>query len=172
MIKSIQEHEDVVSKKQFCISSIVYLLAGVALFVAYSQLTAPAQSSVRLAVMVLMVVAFILGIVKLVSGKKRLILKSDGTEVKEQAFFFDPKDSMRLQTLIDQRKYADIQQLKHFKDDNSGVKLAAIFSADGKYVAIQLSEYKPFAYDAITNVKTYRGEEAVPVARCITTLSD
>lgn len=166
-----QEHEEIVSKKQFSLLSVIYLVAGVALFIVYNQLTAPSQSSIRLIVMLLMILAFVVGIVKLLTGKKQLVLKADGTPVKEQLVFFDPRDSMRLQTLLDQSKYAEIGRLKHFKDDNSGVKMAALFSEDGKYVAYQLSEYKPFSYGAIGEIKSYHGDEAMPFVQCVKDLS-
>jgi hypothetical protein len=53
-----------------------------------------------------------------------------------------------------------------FKEGGNG-RLDYMVSKDGRFMAIQLLQFVPYTYEAVTGVYYYTDNDAVVVARCI-----
>ncbi len=78
--------------------------------------------------------------------------------MKKAIAYFDVHESDALQACVEMKRFEELKRLKREKD--TGVRLEAMVADDGKFAAVQISEYIPYTYEAITPVRCYYGEEA------------
>lgn len=156
----ISHCEDVVRKRKFSISSIIFLAIAIITAYLYSTYQGEAGSSIRITYLVVSFAMFCATLISLLGGKKRIFLKSTGERVREYELFFDVRDCGKLSTAIETKQFSDISRMKQFSNDNSGIKMEMLISADRRYVSVQLSEYKPFSYGIVSPVLTFQGEDA------------
>ena len=72
--------------------------------------------------------------------------------------YFDVHESDNLQDCMEMKRFEDLKKMKREKD--TGVKVEAMIADDQKFAAVQISEYIPYSYEAVTPVMCYYGEEA------------
>ena len=60
----------------------------------------------------------------------------------------------------DENIYPIFDRMLSRKDKDTGVKVEAMIADDQKFAAVQISEYIPYSYEAVTPVMCYYGEEA------------
>ena len=101
---------------------------------------------------------FLGGIVKFFMGRECYLFRPTGSHLQKITVYFDAKESQPLQYCIEEKRFEDLKQLK--RQINTGVKLDVMLTGDKKFAAVQLSEYVPYAYEAISPVICYYGEEA------------
>lgn len=104
--------------------------------------------------------AFLLlgGIVKFFVGRNGYLFKPTKSRLKKVTAYFDVHESDALQACVEMKRFEELKRLKREKD--TGVRLEAMVADDGKFAAVQISEYIPYTYEAITPVRCYYGEEA------------
>ena len=104
--------------------------------------------------------AFLLlvGIVKFFVGRKGYLFKPTKSRLKTITTYFDIHESDALQNCFEMKRFDDLNRLKREKD--TGVKLEAMVAEDGKFAAVQVFEYIPYTYEAVTPVQCYYGEDA------------
>ena len=56
------------------------------------------------------------------------------------------------------KRFEDFKQMKRKKD--SGVRVEAMISDDQRFAAVQIADYVPYSYEAVTPVICYYGEDA------------
>lgn len=98
------------------------------------------------------------GIVKFAMGRNCYLFRPTGSRLQKVSLYFDTRESQALQYCMEEKKFDDLKQLK--RQVNTGVKLDAMVARDDKFAAIQISEYIPYTYQAITPVICYYGKEA------------
>ena len=59
---------------------------------------------------------------------------------------------------LEMKRFDELNRLKREKD--TGIKLEAMVTGDGTFAALQISEYVPYTYEAITPVRCYYGDDA------------
>ena len=91
-------------------------------------------------------------------GRECYLFRPTGSHLQKITVYFDAKESQPLQYCIEEKRFEDLRQLK--RQINTGVKLDVMLTGDKKFAAVQLSEYVPYAYEAISPVICYYGEEA------------
>lgn len=108
--------------------------------------------------------AFLLlaGIIKLFVGRICYTFKPTKSRLKPVTLFFDVHETNALQNCVEMKRFDELTRLKREKD--SGVKFEAMIAGDGKFAAIQISEYIPYTYEAITPVLCFYGQEAQKLA--------
>lgn len=98
------------------------------------------------------------GIIKLFVSRSCWIFKPTNSKLKEMTLYFDVHESDALQTCIEMKRFEDLKQMKRKKD--SGVRIEAMISGDQRFAAVQVAEYVPYSYEAVTPVVCYYGEDA------------
>lgn len=106
---------------------------------------------------------FLGGIIKFFMGRESYLFRPTGSHLQKMTVYFDSKESQPLQYCIEEKRFEDLKQLK--RQINTGVKLDVMIAGDKKFAAVQLSEYVPYAYEAISPVICYYGEEAKNFSR-------
>lgn len=102
------------------------------------------------------------GIVKFCMGRECYLFQPTGSRLKKTTVYFDNKESLALQNCLEEKKFDRLQQLK--RQLNTGVKLEAMIADDRKFAALQVSEYIPYSYEAVSPVICYYGNEAENLA--------
>ena len=92
---------------------------------------------------------FLSGVIKLLVDRSCYMFKPTKSKLKTMTMYFDVHESDNLQ---------DCMEMKRLKD--TGVKVEAMIADDQKFAAVQISEYIPYSYEAVTPVMCYYGEEA------------
>lgn len=98
------------------------------------------------------------GVVKLFVSRSAFVYLPTKSRLKGATFYFSPQESDALQACMEMKRFDDLKQLKREKD--TGVKLETLYSADGSFAAVQMLEYVPYTYEAITPALCYYGEDA------------
>lgn len=101
---------------------------------------------------------FLGGIVKLFVSRTCWIFRPTNSKLKEMTLYFDVHESDALQACVEMKRFEDFRQMKRKKD--SGVRVEAMFSSDQRFAAVQIAEYVPYSYEAVTPVICYYGEDA------------
>lgn len=101
---------------------------------------------------------FLGGIVKLFVSRSCWIFRPTNSKLKEMTLYFDVHESDALQTCIEMKRFEDFKQMKRKKD--SGVRVEAMVSDDQRFAAVQVAEYVPYSYEAVTPVVCYYGDDA------------
>lgn len=101
---------------------------------------------------------FLGGIIKLFVSRSCYLFRPTKSRLKSVTLYFDVHESDALQNCMEMRRFDDLKRLKREKD--TGVKVEAMVAGDGKFAAIQILEYIPYTYEAVTPVMCYYGEEA------------
>lgn len=101
---------------------------------------------------------FLAGIIKLFIGRNYYLFLPTKSRIREVTLYFDPKEGQILQSSLEMKRFDELKRLKKEKD--SGIKLEAMVAGDRKFIAVQVSEYIPYNYEAVTPVLCYYGEEA------------
>ncbi|MEG0795843.1 MAG: hypothetical protein RR397_04945 [Odoribacter sp.] len=100
----------------------------------------------------------IAGLIKLLVSRSCYFFRPTKSRIKELTLYFDVHESINLQTCMEMKRFDELSKLKRVKD--AGVKIEAMLAGDQKFAAIQISEYIPYSYEAVTPVLCYYGEDA------------
>jgi len=152
-------HQDVAkrtdSKSLFL--SILLLLAGVVLFIVYSQL-GNVSSEIPLTLMVLAIGLLLLGLYVMIWKSKSLIFEPTGSKVLMNSLSFDIKELVKLERMI---KSGSFSSENISTNEKGSVRLDYLISEDGQFVAVQLFQFSSFKFTADTPITYFRGEQAV-----------
>ena len=101
---------------------------------------------------------FLSGVIKLLVDRSCYMFKPTKSKLKTMTMYFDVHESDNLQDCMEMKRFEDLKKMKREKD--TGVKVEAMIADDQKFAAVQISEYIPYSYEAVTPVMCYYGEEA------------
>lgn len=161
--KTIQEDiEHVTNKeviKQGTISFVAVGLIAVAVIMAIAGMQSEdPNASWPSFLFTISALLFLGGIVKLFVSRSCWIFKPTKSKLKEMTLYFDVHECDALQACIEMKRFEDLKHMKRQKD--SGVRVEAMVSGDQKFAAVQIYEYIPYSYEAVTPVVCYYGDEA------------
>lgn len=108
---------------------------------------------------------FLSGIVKLLLDRSCYIFKPTKSRLKTMTMYFDVHESDNLQDCMEMKRFEDLKKMKREKD--TGVKMEMMVADDQKFAAVQISEYIPYTYEAVTPVMCYYGEEVRMLSSCL-----
>lgn len=156
-------HPDIVKRTSVSklIISFIMLAAGILVF-AYVFSMTDASSTVSMALMVLGTALILYGIFCLFWKSKELVYVPTGSTASQRSLFYDLQHLTVLKNLIEQNKMDAETAVK--SEGSGNVRLDVLMSKDGKFAALQLFQYVPYTYTAVTPVKYFSGEEAASVA--------
>lgn len=154
-------NKEVVKQTQVSMVAVGLLIAAVLCAVVGASYQDP-NSSMPTSMFTLSGILFLGGIVKLFVSRSCYMFKPTKSRLKSVTMYFDVHESDALQACVEMKRFADLSHLKREKD--SGIKLDALIANDGKFAAVQVSEYVPYTYETVTPVICYYGEEAQVLA--------
>lgn len=109
----------------------------------------------------LFIVAAILvlgGVIKLLVSRKRYVFLPTKSALKLVTLYFDVRSSDELIDCLQVKRFDGLTHIKREKDN--GVKVEAMFSGDGQFAAVQVLEYVPYTFEAITPIMCFYKEDA------------
>ncbi len=101
---------------------------------------------------------FLGGVVKLFVDRSYYLFRPTKSKLKAVTLYFDVHESDAILNCMEMKRFEDLKNLKREKD--TGIKVAAMLANDQKFAAIQVSEYIPYTYEAVTPVMCYYGDDA------------
>lgn len=142
------------------IFSCIMLLVGILAFVSTFELE-DRSSTTSMTLMVLGTGLFLAGIFRMFWKSKEVVYLPTGSKAKERTVFFDLRHMDKLTDIVNTGAFAS----KEIKSEASGnIRMDVIISEDNKFAAIQLFQFVPYTYQAVTTVHYYKDDEATAVA--------
>lgn len=161
--KDIQEdiqtvtNQEVVKRNQISMSAIGAFAGAVVLFVGGYAMEDP-NSSLSTFLFTAAVMLLVVSIIKLAMGRNCYLFRPTGSRLKKMTLYFDTKESQNLQSCLEAKRFDELKSLK--RQISTGVKLDIMVAGDSKFAAVQVSEYVPYTYEAVSPVMCYYGDEA------------
>lgn len=154
-------NREVVKQSKLSMASIGLLLAAVFLALGAFSITDPHSS---LSTFLLTAAVFMVfgGIIKFCMGRNCYFFKPTGSRIKQMAVYFDNKERQTLKDCMESKEFGTLKNLK--RQMNSGVKMDVMIASDNRFIAVQLSEYVPYTYEAFSPVMCYYNEDALLLA--------
>lgn len=98
------------------------------------------------------------GVVKLLTSRNGYVYRPTKSRLKPLTVYYDVHASDELQNALQMKRPELLGQLRRVKDN--GVKVQALVSSDNRFAAVQVLEYVPYAFEAVTPVMYFKEEEA------------
>ncbi len=98
------------------------------------------------------------GIIKIFVSRTCYLFTPTKSKLQSFTIYFDAKDGINLQNSLEISRLNDLNLLKKKKD--GAIKLETMITNDGSFAALQVLEYIPYSYEAVTPVICYYGEQA------------
>lgn len=156
-------HPDIVKRVSTSgvILSFIMILMGVAVFISTFEMENH-SSTISMALMVLGTALFLWGVFRLFWKSKEVVYLPTNSVTKEHSIFFDLKYKDALVGQINAGSFSGDRGIKGGTSGN--IRMDVILSADKKFAAVQLFQFVPYAYQPITEVHYFTGDNAAAVA--------
>lgn len=152
-----QNVKESLNTKSVYLSIFICLLAlGIIFLSSYIE---DKSSSTYMGGITLSVLLMAIGFHRLITRRMQLIYQPTKSKMRIGSFYSDSKQLAGLKSAIQDKdqaiSYKDLDILK-----SGNVRLDYVVSYDGKFVAVQLYEYVPYNFEAVTDVICYENEQA------------
>lgn len=137
------------------------LLLGILSFVSTLELE-DQSSTISMALMVLGTGLFLWGIFRIFWRSKLVIYAPTGSIVKEGSLFFNLKYLDGLKEAINTGNFSPNSEMR--SESSGNLRMDIIISEDHKFVAVQLFQFIPYTYQAVTPVRYFTDGEASAIA--------
>ncbi len=142
--------------------SVLLLLVSGAFMVAATYIEDRTSIS-YMSLMTLGIIGLLAAVFKLFFSSKRYFFLPTGSRVETDSLYIDPSE---LRSLGDELETGTLERLRKIKRlDNSGARLDVLVSSDRRFAAIQLFQYVPHYYEAVSPLYCYYDGDAQTVAR-------
>lgn len=162
-------HEDIENinskeiAKQANVSVVAIIVILVALaFGAWGMTFDDPNSSMPTFLFTVSAVLFLGGVIKLLVSRKRYVYLPTKSALRLVTLYFDVHASDALQDCLQMKRFDDLSHIKREKDN--GVKVEAMLSGDGCFAAVQVLEYVPYSFEAVTPVMCFYKEDAAKLS--------
>lgn len=150
-------NREVVKKNKVSMGAIGFILLAVLCILGGMSIEDP-NSSLSTFLFTAAVFMAIGGLVKFFMGRNCYFFRPTGSKINKMILYFDPRESQTLQYCMEEKKFEDLKNLK--RQVNTGTKVEVMAAGDQKFAAVQVYEYIPYNYEAVTPVFCYYGDEA------------
>lgn len=145
------------------IAGLILILLGIALYI-LSTTIHDTTSSLYMVCAVGGFAAVIVGALKLFVGGKETIYLPTKSPVKSYTLYFEALSGDELVRLIEQGKFDEIRAAK--RKESGPVRLDVRRSKDDRFVALQVMQYVPYAYENVSGTYCFQEGQATAVAAC------
>lgn len=150
-------NKEVIKQNSLSMMGIGLMGGAVVLFIAGFMIENP-NSSVSTFLFSAAVALLVGGLIKFFISRSCYLFRPTNSRLKAVTLYFDNKECDSLQACMEMKRFEDLKRLK--RQVNTGIKVEAMVAGDSKFAAVQISEYIPYTYEAVTPVMCYYGEEA------------
>lgn len=159
-------NDNIILKKSLSIAGILYLAIAAAIFYG-NTLIQGENTSLKMALMVAGSILVIIGLVKIMAGKKMIIYKANGCPMKRHDLYFDNHEMHKLQQSLENKQFDILPKLKPAEGNKAGIKLDLFISDDNKYASAQVLQFIPFDYEPVTAPMNFYDEDAKALSQAI-----
>ena len=152
-----------VSVKQMTISSLIAL--GGAVSIVFSSLVDKAESTLYMTLLSVGIVLVLFAIYRFFTKSHETVYKPTGSIVRSDTVYMATAELQKFQRMMEKNDFSSSSRLA-YKDGGNG-RLDYLASKDGRFVAVQLFQFVPYTYEAVTGVFYYADDDAAAVARCM-----
>lgn len=150
-------NKEVVKKGRMSIMGVGFVAVAVVLFIWGYSIEDP-NSALSTFLFSASIACLLGGGIKAFISRNCYLFRPTNSRLKEVILYFDNKECDSLQACMEMKRFEDLNRLK--RQSNAGIKVEAMIADDSKFAAVQISEYIPYSYEAVTPVMCYYGEEA------------
>ena len=125
------------------------------------------NTSLKMALMVAGSILVIIGLIKIMAGKKMIIYKANGCPMKRHDLYFDNHEMHKLQQSLENKQFDILPKLKPAEGNKAGIKLDLFISDDNKYASAQVLQFIPFDYEPVTAPMNFYDEDAKALSQAI-----
>ena len=108
----------------------------------------------------LAVVLMAIGFHRLITRRLQIIYIPTKSTMRKGSFYSDSKQLPNLKAAISNKEQSNISYTNLDILKSGNVRLDYVVSNDGKFAAVQLYEYVPYNFEAVTDVICYENEQA------------
>ena len=155
--------EKQISVKQILLSSCIALFGVMGIVL--SLVMDKSESTLCMAFLTIGILLMLFALYRFFTKSKEMIYKPTGSEVRSDSLYMDTLELQSFKQMIVKNDFSASSRLV-FKEGGNG-RLDYMVSKDGRFVAIQLLQFVPYTYEAVTGVYYYTDNDAVTVTRCI-----
>ena len=155
--------EKQISVKQILLSSCIALFGVIG--IGLSLVMDKSESTLCMAFLTIGILLMLFALYRFFTKSKEMIYKPTGSEVRSDTLYMDSVELQSLKQMMVKNEFSTSSRLV-FKEGGNG-RLDYMVSKDGRFMAIQLLQFVPYTYEAVTGVYYYTDNDAVVVARCI-----
>jgi hypothetical protein len=152
-----------ISVKQIIVSSSI-ALSGV-IGIIFSFVVDKSESTLSMAFLSIGIILMLFALYRLFTKSKETIYKPTGSKISLGSLYMDTVELQNLKQMMVKNEFSSSSRLA-FKEGGNG-RLDYQMSKDGRFVAIQLLQFVPYTYEAVTGVYYYTDDDALVVAHCI-----
>ena len=149
-----------VSVKQILMSSFIALcgVVGIVLCMVMEN----AGSTLCMAFLTIGIILFLWALYRFFTKSHEVIYKPTGSEVHSGTLYMDTVELQNLQQMMKKNDFSGSSRFS-FKEGGNG-RLDYLVSKDGRFVALQLFQFVPYAYEAVSEKCYYTDDIAVAIA--------
>ena len=152
-----------ISVKQILVSSLIALVGVVG--VVLSCVVDESDSTLCMALLTVGILLMLFALYRFFTKRYETVYKATGSEVRSGTLYMDAVELQNLQRMMEKNDFSASSRLA-FKDGGNG-RLDYMISKDGRFVAVQLLQFVPYTYEAVTGMFYYTDDDAISIARCI-----
>lgn len=152
-------NSEIVTKTNFSaiVTAVVLLILGIATF-SFAFLIEKTSMTISMLLLVIGAILVGYGTHCFFHKNKKKIYSPTGSEVKEKILFFDIENKKSLLDCLEKGIFKNHGSI--FSNPNGRVRLDTLYSADGKFAAIQLLEFEPYSFYPVSPIYYYKEEQA------------
>ena len=152
-----------ISVKQILVSSLIALVGVVGIVL--SCVVDESDSTLCMALLTVGILLMLFALYRFFTKRSETVYKATGSEVRSGTLYMDAVELQNLQRMMEKNDFSASSRLA-FKDGGNG-RLDYMISKDGRFVAVQLLQFVPYTYEAVTGLFYYTDDDAISIARCI-----
>lgn len=150
-------NKDIRKQTRLSISALVVIIVGIVIG-GIALLFDDLNSSIPSFLFTLSILLILGGVVKLLVSRTCYVYLPTQSRMKSATYYFDVRESDIIQDCLQMKRFDELARLERRHDN--GVKVDILCAENGNFTAVQVSEYIPYTFEAITPVMYYSGEEA------------
>ena len=152
-----------ISSRQVFLALIVALCGFV--MISFSYLLGESNDTLSMVSLTVGIIMALFAIYHFFTKRHETVYGPTGSVVRSGSLYMDSAELQHLQQMIKKNDFTSSSRLV-FKEGGNG-RLDYLVSKDGKFVAMQLFQFVPYTYEAVSEKCYYTDDAAAAIARCI-----
>ena len=152
-----------ISVFKMLLSSIIALVGASAIL--WSSMLETTNDTLSMVLLTAGVILMLVAIYRALWQSYETVYRPTGSIIRSGSLYMDSTELQHLQQMIKKNDFTSSSRLV-FKEGGNG-RLDYLVSKDGKFVAMQLFQFVPYTYEAVSERCYYSDDAAATIARCI-----